>query len=177
MHATSNDYPRPDFDRSHRWQSLNGAWDFAPDPDDRGLREHWAQADDRPWPLCINVPFPWESPRSGIGIRHLPVGWYRRRIARPDVWAGERTVLHIGAAMDACQCWVNGQPVGEHTGGYLPFSVDITDALQDGKGLLILRVETPLDKRFIPHGKQHSDPPDDYDGCCFTPSSGIWQPV
>lgn len=177
MQRRDDDYPRPDFDRSHRWLSLNDIWDFAPDPEDRGRGEGWAQDDDRPWPNHIAVPFPWESPRSGVGCQRLPVGWYRRTIARLAAWAGERTILHIGAAMYSCQCWVNGVPLGEHTGGYLPFSFDITDALQDGNGLLTLRVAAPLDKRFIPHGKQHSQPPDDYDGCCFTPSSGIWQPV
>lgn len=177
MHPTTDDYPRPDFDRSHRWLSLNGDWDFSPDPDDRGLDENWARDASRRWPLRITVPFPWESPRSGVGYQQLPVGWYRRTIARPAAWADERVVLHVGAAMYACQCWVNGELLGEHTGGYLPFSFDITDALRDGEGVLTLRVETPLDKRFIPHGKQHSQPPDDYDGCCFTPSSGIWQPV
>ena len=40
-----------------------------------------------------------------------------------------------------------------------------------------MRVEAPLDKRFIPHGKQRSRPADDYDGVCFTATSGIWQPV
>ncbi|MBO0779849.1 MAG: hypothetical protein J2P37_13585, partial [Ktedonobacteraceae bacterium] len=75
------------------------------------------------------------------------------------------------------QIWVNGQFVGEHVGGYTPFSFDITDALQDGQGELIVRVEAPLDKRAIPHGKQRSQPNDDYYECQFTASSGIWQTV
>lgn len=53
--------------------------------------------------------------------------------------------------------------------------MDVTEALEERQGELILRVEAPLDKRFIPHGKQRSLPPDDYDDCAFTPSSGIWQ--
>jgi beta-galactosidase/beta-glucuronidase len=170
------DYPRPDFDRSHRWLSLNGAWDFAADPDDRGRGAGWERGHG-PWPERISVPFAWESPLSGVGRAWLPIGWYRRSIARPVEWAGERTILHIGAAHYQCMVWLNGRPIGAHTGGYLPFSFDITDALEDGRGELVLRVEAPIDKRSIPHGKQRSRPADDYDSCAFTASSGVWQPV
>ncbi len=170
------DYPRPDFDRSHRWLSLNGAWDFHADPDDRGRGAGWERGHN-PWPERISVPFAWESPTSGVAREWLPIGWYRRSIARPVEWSGERTILHIGAAHYHCMVWLNGRLVGAHTGGYLPFSFDITDALEDGWGELVLRVEAPIDKRSIPHGKQRSRPADDYDSCAFTASSGVWQPV
>ncbi len=173
----ADEYPRPDFDRSHRWFSLNGTWEFAPDADDLGQLEGWQHLANGPWTSHIIVPFPWESPLSEVASQWLPVGWYRRRIERPRAWANERTILHIGAAHYASQVWLNGQEIGEHTGGYLPFSFDITDSLQNGCGGLTIRVESPIDKRYIPHGKQQSRPADDYDSCCFTASSGIWQPV
>jgi hypothetical protein len=170
-------YPRPDFDRSHRWLSLDGAWDFLADPDDRGRADRWERPGHASWDERIQVPYAWESPLSGIRRAWLPVGWYRRTIARPGEWVGERMILHIGAAHYHCAAWLNGRPIGEHTGGYLPFSFDITDALEDGRGVLVLRVEAPIDKRSIPHGKQRSRPADDYDSCAFTPSSGVWQSV
>jgi len=171
------DYPRPEFDRSHRWLSLNGAWDFAPDPHDRGREDRWEQPGAAPWPDRIVVPFAWETPASGVSHRWLPIGWYRRVVERPLGWVDERTILHVGAAHYACQVWLNGRWIGEHIGGYLPFSFDVTDALDNGRGEVILRVEAPLDKRSIPHGKQRSQPPDDYDDCAFTANSGIWQSV
>jgi beta-galactosidase/beta-glucuronidase len=170
-------YPRPDFDRSHCWLSLNGAWDFRADPDGCGLEEHWEQESQAIWPEQIQVPFAWETPMSGISREWLPVGWYRRSLVRPSTWMEERTILHFGAVHYHCQAWVNGQWVGEHTGGYLPFSFDITDALENERGDLVVRVEAPLDKLSIPHGKQRSRPADDYDSCAFTASSGIWQSV
>ena len=170
------DYPRPHFDRSHCWLSLNGEWDFAPDPDDIGRETRWHQPDVAPWSQIILVPFAWETPASRIALQWLPVAWYKRRIQRPPEWDNLRTILHIGAAHYKCTAWLNGHRLGEHEGGYLPFSFDLTDALK-GEGELVLRIEAPVDKRFIPHGKQRSLPPDDYDDCAFTPSSGIWQPV
>ncbi|WP_020390545.1 glycoside hydrolase family 2 protein [Kribbella catacumbae] len=167
MNTPRPDYPRPHFDRSSRWLNLNGDWDFARD-----------SADPDDFPETIVVPFPWEHPDSGVGAHWLPTAWYRRRIARPAQWAGERIILHFGAVHHHATVWVNGELATEHEGGYLPFESDITELLDDsGAGTLVVRVDAPTDKRFIPHGKQRSLPADDYDGCAFTPSSGIWQTV
>jgi len=171
------EYPRPDFDRSHRWVSLNGTWDFIADTTDEGKEAQWEQPGRAIWTDRITVPFAWETPASRIGREWSPVGWYRRSLRIPTEWAHERAILHFGAVHYLCQVWLNGHWIGEHEGGYLPFSLDITDALEDGQGELILRVEAPLDKLAIPHGKQRSRPVDDYDGCAFTASSGIWQTV
>lgn len=175
---TSNPpYPRPDFDRSQRWFSLGGGWEFASDPHDQGLSEHW-QTSDFPWTQRIIVPFAWETPASGIEMQWMPVGWYRRVIQVDPDWRGMRIILHFGAVHYHASVWLNGQSIGDHTGGYLPFMFDITEALDDsGAGTLVVRVEAPVDKRAIPHGKQRSLPPDDYNDCAFTASSGIWQPV
>ncbi|NUR73861.1 MAG: glycoside hydrolase family 2 [Hamadaea sp.] len=162
------EYPRPHFDRSAAWLSLNGTWDFSEEPSAD------SQAD---WGTVI-VPFPWEHPASGVGRHWQSVGWYRREIRRPAEWAGQRTILHFGAVHHRAEVWVNDVPVVSHEGGYLPFEADITDALDTaGAGVLVVRVEAPVDKLRIPHGKQRSLPADDYDGCAFGASSGIWQPV
>jgi beta-galactosidase/beta-glucuronidase len=75
--------------------------------------------------------------------------------------------------------WVNGIEVIRHQGGYVPFEADITTALEPDAAAheVVVRVDAPLDKRELAHGKQRSVPRTDYDGVCFTPSSGIWQSV
>ncbi|GCE23029.1 glycoside hydrolase family 2 protein [Dictyobacter kobayashii] len=170
-------YPRPDFDRSQRWLCLNGSWDFLPDPDQQGRAARWEEPGNACWSQQIEVPFAWETAISGVGQEWLPAGWYHLRLQRPQEWARERTILHFGAVHYLCQVWVNGLWIGEHRGGYLPFSFDITAALRNGVGELIVRVEAPLDKLAIPHGKQGSRPRDDYYECAFTANSGIWQTV
>lgn len=161
---TRPEYPRPHFDRSDRWLNLNGEWEFAREAD------RFAET--------IVVPFPWEHADSGVLAHWLPTAWYRRQIERPADWAAERTILHFGAVHHQATVWVDGELAVEHIGGYLPFEADITDLLDSsGRGELLVRVDAPTDKRFIPHGKQRSRPADDYDGCAFTPSSGIWQTV
>ena len=164
MSTVRPEYPRPHFDRSHAWLSLNGTWDFSRDP------ESWSEQ--------IVVPFAWETEASGLRAHWLERGWYRREITTPADWSGQRIVLHFGAVHHVASVSVNGTVVGEHEGGYTPFEFDITDALDAaGHGTLVVRVHAPLDKREIVHGKQRSIPRDVYDVCAFTPSSGIWQSV
>ncbi|MCC3765245.1 hypothetical protein K3N28_19485 [Glycomyces sp. TRM65418] len=156
------EYPRPDRDRSERWLNLNGRWDFA--------------ADGYAGP--ITVPFAWESAASGVHRTWLERGVYRRRVSAPSQWAGSRIVLSFGAVHHHAVVSVDGTVVGEHTGGYESFEIDVTDALVPGvSALLEVAVTAPADKRAIPHGKQRSIPRDDYDGVAFTPTSGIWQTV
>jgi beta-galactosidase/beta-glucuronidase len=171
------EYPLPHFDRSHAWLSLNGAWDFARDPDGAATPDELA-GDEQRWSEQVVVPFAWETEASGICAHWLEYGWYRRSLTVPEAWDGQRVVLHFGAVHHAATVWVNGTMIGEHEGGYTPFEFDITDALGQRPGATVLvRVWAPADKRAIVHGKQRSIPRDDYDVCAFTPSSGIWQPV
>jgi hypothetical protein len=104
------------------------------------------------------------------------VGWYRRWIEIPDggAWRKKRVILTIGAADFATDGWCNGVHLGRHEGGYVPFEFDITDALSAPdahgvrRGLIVLRVEDPMDNREQPVGKQWG---------WYTPTSGIWQTV
>ena len=177
MSSVRPEYPRPHFDRSHAWTSLNGTWDFAADPDGPE-RPAGPAGDESAWSQRIVVPFAWETEASGVRAHWLEHAWYRREFSVPESWDGQRTVLHFGAVHHHATVWVNGTLVGEHEGGYTPFEFDVTEALDGAPaGTIVVRVWAPTDKREIVHGKQRSIPRDDYDVCAFTPSSGIWQPV
>ena len=181
MSSVRPEYPRPHFDRSHSWLSLNGEWDFLRDPSSSRDADDLASASsdgDSAWTERITVPFAWETEASGVGAQWLAAAWYRRTIVVPSEWGSQRVILHFGAVHHEATVWVAGTEVGGHEGGYTPFELDITDALTGAREATILvRVSAPIDKRFIVHGKQRSIPRDDYDNCSFTPSSGIWQSV
>lgn len=176
MIQTEQLHPRPSGARD-RWQSLDGEWDFARDPDDRGLREGWHRADTDPWDEQITVPYAWESPASGIEAHWLPIGWYRRRIELPPEWAGERPFMIIGAVHHEATVWIDGVEVAHVVGGHAGLECELPRTVGGESMLVVVRVVNPIDKRLIPHGKQRSLPADDFDSCQFTPSSGIWQPV
>ena len=158
-------YPRPSLRRDH-WLNLNGLWDFAV-----GSEESLPGVYNRK----ILVPFAPESLLSGIGEhfgenQHL---FYRRSFSLPRKFAGQRILLHFGAVDQTARVYLNGREVGYHEGGYLPFTLEITDFLQEGENTLELLVTDDLRKPHFPYGKQTLK----RGGMWYTPVSGIWQTV
>jgi beta-galactosidase/beta-glucuronidase len=149
------------------WVNLNGLWRYAIRPK--------AEAKPNVWDGDILVPFAVESALSGV---MKPLGpdqrlWYHRSFRLPPNSAGQRLLLHFGAVDWQCTVWVSGREVGQHSGGYDPFTLDITDALKTGENDLDLAVWDPTDTGYQPHGKQVLKP----GGITYTAVSGIWQTV
>lgn len=160
------EYPRPIMERTE-WKNLNGLWDYA--IIEKG--KHTPSVFDGK----ILVPFAVESSLSGVG---KTVGAekelvYRRSFDVPSSWKGKRVLLHFGAVDWRTDVWVNDVKVGSHTGGFTPFSFDITEALQRKNNTLLVKVWDPTDKGYQPRGKQVSRP----EGIWYTPVTGIWQTV
>jgi beta-galactosidase/beta-glucuronidase len=160
------EYPRPQLVRKE-WQNLNGLWDYA-------ITNKGSTKPDK-WDGQILVPFCAESALSGVG-KHPTKDqdlWYRRTIEVPDAWKGKRVLLHFEAVDFEATVFVNDKELGTHRGMSDPFSFDVTDALRDGKGDLLVRVWDPTDDGVQPRGKQVKNP----GGIWYTPVSGIWQTV
>ncbi|MPQ98650.1 glycoside hydrolase family 2 [Modestobacter sp. I12A-02628] len=178
--------PRPQLLREE-WTDLSGTWQFGYDDDRRGLDEGWQRAGDLAdrsvFDRDVRVPFPPESPASGIGdTGPHAVLWYRRALRLDDVagWAavrerGHRVVLHLGAVDHSAHVWLDGELLGTHEGGQTPFAFDVTDRLTDGEHVLVVRaVDDPRDVTQ-PRGKQ--DWQDQPHEIWYDRTSGIWQPV
>ena len=173
----SGEYPRPQLVRA-RWVDLGGPWEFA--YGDRHEPEQ-ARLSADPWGgRPIIVPFPPESPASGIGeTGYHDILWYRRRVSRHDLEdagfaPGMRLLLHFGAVDYRARVWADGDLVGAHEGGHTPFSVDVT-AFADREFAVTVRVEDdPLDLEQ-PRGKQDWQPEPHV--IWYHRTSGIWQPV
>ena len=168
-----DNHPRPDFMRN-TYAALDGRWQFAYDDADEGLKEGWHRTE-KALPLLINVPYCYQCEASGLGGDEIhPIIWYRRSFTVPEKMKGQRILLRFGAVDYECAVYVNGEWVGGHTGGYLPFALDITHALRDGGNDLCVRV---MDRPDVsqPRGKQYWQR--GLMGCWYTPVSGIWQSV
>lgn len=168
-------HPRPQLTRE-RWIDLDGAWGFAYDDDARGLDERW-QEKPEVFTRTIQVPYPPESPASGIGDNGFhAIVWYRRTFQVDDEDAGKRLILHCGAVDYAAHVWVNGQLVATHGGGQTPFSADITSALQPtAEQVIVIRAEDAPKDLSQPRGKQDwQEPPHQI---WYHRTTGIWQPV
>ena len=162
------EYPRPVM-RRERWKNLNGLWEFTMRPKSEASQPD--KFDDH-----ILVPFCVESALSGVKKKVIETDmlWYRRTFEVPAEWAGQRVLLHFGAADWETTVWVNGHKATHHRGGYDPFSVDITDMLQKtGPQDIVVCVWDPTDRGPQMRGKQKIEP----EGFMYTPASGIWQTV
>ena len=160
------EYPRPQLQRE-KWLCLNGEYDYAITAENASCPESFDGK--------IIVPFSVESAASGVQRKLLPSQrlWYRRKFSLTEDFNSKRTLLHFGAVDWQCTVWVNGKLMGEHTGGYNPFSFDITDALTDGENELVVKVYDPTDAGHQQRGKQVLET----QGFWYTATSGIWQTV
>ncbi len=160
------EYPRPQLVRE-AWLNLNGSYDYAILPADAPKPTSYDGK--------ILVPFAIETPLSGVERALLPEErlWYRRSFTLPQNWQGKRVLLHFGAVDWQCKVYVNGKCVGEHTGGYVAFSMDITEALIEGENELLVCVYDPTDAGWQQRGKQTLKT----HGFWYTATSGIWQTV
>ena len=159
--AWEKQYPRPSM-RRESWMSLCGEWELS------------VQSKKGIAPVGkIRVPFPPESRLSGIE-RTLGKGekWLYERDFDLQKKPNSRVLLHFGAVDQVCTVIVNGERISCHKGGYLPFDVDITAFVRNGKNRLAVKVSDTLD-HSLGWGKQRVD----RGGMWYTPISGIWQPV
>lgn len=172
--------PRPQLVRDS-FLLLDGEWGFAYDDDDRGVAARWF--DGRELGGSILVPFPPESPASGIGETGFhPIVWYRRTLTDADLAAAghgseKRAIVRFGAVDYRATVWVDGQMVGSHEGGHTPFAVDITDAL-DGEArehVIVVRAEDDPHDLAQPRGKQ--DWEEQPHSIWYHRTTGIWQSV
>ena len=160
------EYPRPQL-RRNSYLNLNGIWEYA-----------ITKTAEKPAAMQgeIVVPFSPETPLSGVGHILQPDEylWYRRSVTLPEgFFRGGRLLLHFGAVDQCCTVWVDGQEAGSHTGGYLPFALDVTELIEGDAFTLELRVTDPTDTGSLSRGKQRLK----NTGIWYTPQSGIWQTV
>ena len=159
-----DEYPRPQLVRE-QWQNLNGKWRYAITLKRAPQPQHWDGE--------ILVPFCIESALSGVARMLAPSErlWYQRYFNLND--SRQRTLLHFGAVDYECSVWINGGLAGSHSGGFDPFTIDISEFVDTGSNELVVAVTDPTSSGDQPRGKQHLKP----QGIWYTPVSGIWQTV
>ncbi|MBQ8227650.1 MAG: glycoside hydrolase family 2 [Clostridia bacterium] len=160
------EYPRPQLVRKD-WQNLNGIFNYAI----TGKTDKIPSKFDGE----ILVPFAVESDLSRVAKRVSKddLLWYEKKFTLDPCFKGKRVRLNFDAVDWECRVYINGRMIGQHTGGYDPFSFDITDYLVDGENTLNLRVFDPTDQSSQPRGKQASKS----HGFWYTSTTGIWQTV
>ena len=159
------EYPRPQLQRES-YLNLNGRWDYAITPTE-DIPERYDGS--------ILVPFSPETVLSGVQRQLQPDEYlhYRRYICLSREFLQGRCLLHFGAADQSCTVYVNGEKAGGHVGGYLPFTLDVTEFVHTGENELYVCVQDLSDTSYHARGKQKLE----RGGMWYMAQSGIWQTV
>ncbi len=178
------EYPRPQLKRES-YLSLCGTWQLYVQQYDTavkvysrfsllGRKTEIKKAGEPEFVGEITVPYPPESRISGIErqLGEKETWLYKRTFEITDDFNKGKVIVHFGAVDTHALVKINGKTAGMHSGGYLPFSFDITELVKPGENTIEVEVEDTLDTEFS-FGKQTKK----RGGMWYTPVSGIWQPV
>jgi hypothetical protein len=123
---------------------LSGEWELVADSDDCGLAEQWWRNSppDGEW-KPIGVPCAWQTV---LGPDDHGVAWYRRVIQLPKSWRGgddrQRLWLRFESVATDCTVWINRIEIGRHVGDYVPFQLEITEAVAETERCeIVIRVD------------------------------------
>jgi beta-galactosidase len=102
----------------------------------------------------INLPHSWNS----LDATDLETGyrrsgsWYKKTI---EVSLNSNTIyeLYFEGVNITSKIYVNNTKVGAHIGGYIGFTIDISNALKTGQNEIIVRADNSYDPEIIPSQK------------------------
>ena len=168
---TFNECPRPQFVRND-YTILDGVWDFSFDHENVGEANGFHKGFEKEYDIL--VPFVYQCAQSGINIqKRCDNVWYQRKLnvkkeAKKDV------ILHFEGSDYVTKVYVNGSYVGSACGGYYRHSFDITNYVNDGENLLVVKCEDDYSVEK-PRGKQRWK--DENFECWYVDTTGIYKTV
>ena len=128
--------------------SLDGVWDFQ-------LVTEEVKPSKK---LEDSIPMPVPSSYNDIYIgrdfkNHVGSMAYQRTIAITEQMLEKRLVLRFGSATHKAEVFLNGEYIGGHKGGFLPFEFEITKFAKVGENLLTVVVDNIIDNTTLPAGR------------------------
>lgn len=159
-------------------QNISGIWQFKTDTDEKGENDQWKNGLTATKPIA--VPASWNEQYDELRD-YMGTAWYQQKVFVSNSWKGQEVFIRFGSVNYAATVWINGQYVGKHEGGHLPFSFNITNQLNwNSENLIVVKVENVLMPNRVPPGAVTSEghfknfPSGNYD---FFPFCGIQRDV
>ena len=121
---------------------LDGAWRFNIDRHEIGEKNSWQSPAfaDQNWGE-YPVPGSWDAYLPEL-FGYSGIGWFRRSFTIRPAWQGQKIHLRFEGANYATTVWLNGKPVGSHSGGFDPFEFDVTGLVEwDAPNTLSVKVD------------------------------------
>ena len=113
----------PQRNKYRQYIDLSGFWDFRFDVKDEGLTADWKMGFDNG--QSIAVPASWND-QFAENRDFLGPAWYQTHFYLPWEWADYRVILRFGSVNYLAEVWLNGERLGQHEGGHLPFEFNLT---------------------------------------------------
>ena len=130
--------------------NINSNWLYLEDNttaiDDALKQEGWEN---------INLPHTWNAlDATDLEPGYRRTGsWYKKDLDIPSIVSGQIYQLYFEGVNITSDVYVNGKNVGSHIGGYIGFTVDITDAISNGNNQILVRADNGYDPEIIPSQK------------------------
>jgi beta-glucuronidase len=145
---------------------LDGEWLFRADPTDQGVKQRWMRSASRSGWSKVKVPHVWNLGDPSNESMAGSVGWYRKDFEFPSADTSLEWAFRFESVNYRARVWLNGKPIGENAGAYIPFEVQAADALKRrGKNRLVVRVDSRRLDRDFPPARENAD---------GVPSGGWW---
>lgn len=159
----------------HPHQTLNGDWQTIVDPYESGFYDYrYTQRDKSEKPSrsetfyldskpldsserveydfdkspSLKVPGDWNTQKPELYYYEGSL-WYRRKFDHAAT-PGMLTFVRFGAANYRADVYLNGVKLGEHIGGFTPFTFEVTKQLKNGGNSLVVRVDNKRSKDAVP---------------------------
>jgi beta-glucuronidase len=136
---------------------LDGPWLFRLDPTGAGLSQHWERSrSTRGW-TGVTVPHVWNVGDASNQSMTGGVGWYRKDFRLPSAKSALEWAVRFESVNYRARIWLNGNIVGENTGAYLPFQLNLNTLRRTGVNRLVIRVDSRRKPTDFPPSGVNSD--------------------
>jgi beta-galactosidase len=114
---------------------------------------------DLPHDWAVRLPFvddrervPHGAKPLGRGYPATSIGWYRRVFQVSEADLGRRLEIQFDGVFRDCMVVLNGFLLGRHASGYSPFRFDITDFVNSGANVLVVRADATENEGWFYEG-------------------------
>ncbi len=143
----------PESNESRSVMELGGIWSFQLGREGE-FTEEWMR-EELPEPESMAVPGSYNDQKEKIEYRdHYGWAFYQKTFELPRILLSQRLVLRFGAVAQAAKVYLNGEPLCEHKGGFLPFEAEITGRVKAGQNLLCVAVDNRVNHSTLPVGNE-----------------------
>jgi beta-galactosidase len=152
LHANAQKKPEP-------ITSFNKNWEFVKDIDTTNSAQLLSglNTNNIAWERVSLPHTPQLEPVNKVKEQWQGTCFYRKFFAVPAIDKGKHVAIRFDAAMNDADVYLNGKHLLKHVGGYLPFTIDITNEANYGKQNCIMVKLKNVDNPTIPPGKPIKD--------------------